>query len=163
MDLGTLITGLIMLGVCVLPFVLMHFNRKKIKKQMLFSINKMVAHEKGKLTDFEFTTNTIIGLDENQNKVFLYRKHKDRETRELVRLTDFDRCEIEKTYSRSEQTTENYSDIERVDLKFIPKSNGKEFFLMELYNAKESFSLKDELVFAKTWVDKINKRLHFIA
>ena len=100
MDLGTLITGLVMLGLCALPFVLMHFNRKKIKDQMLFSISKMISHENGKLTDFEFTTHAIIGLDENQSKVFMYRKHKDRETRELVKLTDFQRCQIEKTYAK---------------------------------------------------------------
>jgi hypothetical protein len=156
MDLGTLITGLVMLGLCALPFVLMHFNRKKIKEQMLFSISKMVSHEHGKLTDFEFTSIAIIGLDENQSKVFMYRKHKDRETRELVKLSDFQRCEIEKTFAGVKKATGETSDLERVDLKFIPKTSGINAINLGFYNSKESLSLKDELEFAKNWETKIN-------
>jgi hypothetical protein len=163
MDTGTMVVGLFMLALCVLPFALIHFNRKKIRGQMLFSISKMVAHEEGKLTDFEFTTSAIIGLDGNQNKVFLYRKHKDRETRELIKLSDFQRCELEKIFSLGQKASQDASEIERVNLKFIPKTKGIEAFLMEFYNASESFNLKDELEFAKNWEIKINKQLQFRA
>ncbi len=163
MDLGTLITGLFMLGLCALPFVLMHFNRKKIKKQMLFSISKMVSNEKGKLSDFEFTPNSIIGIDENQSKVFLYKKHKDRETREFVKLEDYEKCELEKTFSHGKREGQDNSEIERVNLKFTPKTKGGETLLMEFYNSNESFNLKDELEFAKNWETKINNQLYRIA
>ncbi|MGJ8660512.1 MAG: hypothetical protein ACSHXL_00605 [Bacteroidota bacterium] len=129
---------------------------------MLFSISKMVENEQGKLTDFEFTQNAIIGMDENQSKVFLYRKHKDRETREFIKLKDFQKCEIEKTIYKGEQSTDGSAEIERVNLKFTPKAKGVETLLMEFYNAKESFNLKDELEFAKNWEIKINNQLEIL-
>jgi hypothetical protein len=161
METGTLITGLVMLALCALPFVLIYFNRKKTKEQMLFSISKMVSHEAGKLTDYEYTTNAIIGMDSEQNKVFLYKKHKDRETRELLNLVDFQKCEIEKLFSH--EKNQNDTEIEKVNLKFYPKAKEGKPISVEFYNANESFNLKDELEFAKNWEKKINKQMELIA
>jgi hypothetical protein len=96
MDLGTCLVGIVMLSACIIPFVLMAQNRKKREAQMLFSLKKIAEGEMSEVTKYEICCNSIIGLDENNFKLFYYHKGTHKEKRMIVDLTKVISCKAER-------------------------------------------------------------------
>jgi ABC-type glycerol-3-phosphate transport system permease component len=86
MDWGTAIVGLIMILICIVPFVIMYYNRVKKENKMLQSLNEIAQQHNCKIGQHEFCGDYVMGIDENRNFVFFFKQKKEEAISQFVDL-----------------------------------------------------------------------------
>ena len=153
MDLGTVITALIMLAVCVLPFVLM--NRKKQKR---------IKHLKQTFTDFAKETNNtvgeldvcggiVIGLDQKSNSLFFVKEHAETTVKICIELEHVIGVSLEKPQFNGSTS------FEKIVLNFSIKNNPSKLIQLFLFDEKDKMQLDGELQLAEKWQKKLQEVL----
>ncbi|CAM1333524.1 hypothetical protein [Tenacibaculum aestuariivivum] len=115
MNLGSTIVGVIIIIICIVPFILMNRSRKKRENKMLISLKKIAEEHKGKINQHEFCGDFVIGIDENKNFVFFFKQKKEKAISQFVDLSEIEICKALK----STRTFKNLNIIERVELSYL--------------------------------------------
>ena len=156
MDIGTLLVGLISVGVFALPFILTIRARRKKKKGLVRSLNALAAEQQTTLGEKEFCGNYVIGMDRDGNFV-LFQKllNKEPQPPQMVDLRGIKACKA------LNQASNGKGDrvIERLGLQFTQKDKEQPEVFMEFYNHEQSYQLSGELQSMETWSQRINERL----
>ena len=155
MEPGVIIIGVISLVACILPFVLMNSNRKKIEQQHLQSLAGVAALYQCNVTEYEFCAGAVIGLDAQNGYVFFYRRIHDKELAQGVRLSGIQTCKMVK----SGRNLAEYPTIDTIELRFISAVKTDPDVVLELFNIRDSLQLAGELSWAERWEKKINALL----
>jgi hypothetical protein len=159
MDSGIVIVGTILLALCIVPFVILHYNSKKKEKQMLQSLTEIAQQHNCKMTQHEFCGEFVIGLDENKNFAFFFRQKKEEAISRFVDLSEIQTCQVVKKNRNSKNNNGGFAFTERIELNFIPTHKSKEEIRFEMYDAEANMQLNGELQLADKWSKQINDRL----
>lgn len=161
MNSGTLIVGAIILAACILPFVLMIRSRKKKEKQLLRSLTGIANNLNFKITMHELFEEFAIGLDENANQLFFFRKIKENEIAQQINLTEVKYCKVIKTGHSIENSGGNNT-IDKLELKFsfLDKKNHDVFLVF--YDSEENTQLSEEILTIEKWDRILNDRLKLL-
>src|SRR5215204_4861510 len=116
--MGSIITGLIILMICLLPFVLMNRRHRKKEREFLKELHSKSDNKKAKISQYDSWSNAAIGIDVNSDVVFFTRKTADSNINQQVILRDVAQCKIERINS---QESMRYKAIEKLELFFISK------------------------------------------
>jgi len=159
MDLGTIIIGAIILAICILPFVIMHYNKTKKRNKTLQSLDQMAKQHNGTISAYEFCSDFVIGIDETNGYVFFLKQKNEGTVTQVVDLIEIQACRADKG-SRSIKSKEDYQVLtKRVELCFIPLEKGKPETRFELYDDEVSIMLSGELQLVDAWSKRINDLL----
>lgn len=156
MDIGIIITGAILIAICILPFVLMERNSRKQEKLLFQSLSNIADKQNCKITVHECCEEYIIGLDEPKNFLFFFKRVKDKEISEQINLAEIQNCKIINT-SRSNG---NEKVIDKLELSLISNTKKTPDILLELYNSDDRMQLGEDFLLIERWVKKINERLN---
>ena len=159
MDSGTIIIGAISIAICILPFVVLRSNRKKIEKKRLQSLEDIAAQHNCTITQHEFCGEFVIGLDEANNFVFFFRKTKDNEIARYINLAGIQKCKVINTSRNYSNQGGEYKAVDRLELSFVPVAKNEPDLLLEIYNAEESMQLVGELQLVEKWAKRINDQV----
>lgn len=159
MNLGTAITGAILIAIFMLPFILMLNGRKKKEKQLVKSILAIANNHHCKISQQDISEEFAIGLDESTNHLFFIKKTTDKEIAQHVNLTEIKSCKVIKTGNTTGNKDDQYRSIDRLDLQFsfFDKKNPEIFFTF--YNSEENFGLNGEIQMIEKWANIVNERL----
>jgi len=100
-----------------------------------------------------------IGLDDDANFVFFFRKIKDQEIGKHINLSEFQSCKlinVSRTIDSKEQSSKV---VDKVELVFITGAKNSSNAAFEFYNSEDSAQLNGELQFAEKWQIIINEQL----
>ncbi|PKB45052.1 hypothetical protein AX016_3288 [Cellulophaga sp. RHA19] len=160
MDLGTDIIAIIIVIVCILPFILIAKGRKKKEKKMLAALQEVANRDNCTINDYEISANFIIGIDHKQNRVFYYKNEEGVINEGIVNLEGIKTCKIG-TKSKTINTNKDRKEyiIQGLYLKFIPRFNNNPEALFHVYDSDLKMQLTGELQLAKKWETLINKKL----
>ena len=159
MDLKTLILGAVLIALCILPIVLIKRSGKKARTNLQQSLNKLAKQNNSEISYFESFGDFIIGIDEIKKFVFFYKKANESTIEEVINLSDFKSCQVEKKKRALKSNNVNFLEIERLVLIFIPNSNDKNMIELEFYNINSGKQLTNELNSLEKWSEKLNKIL----
>ncbi len=70
MDSGTIITAIIFILVCSIPFIIMSRNAKKKERKFLKALFKIAGNNNCKVSNYDFSGHAAIGIDETSDMVF---------------------------------------------------------------------------------------------
>lgn len=159
MNSGTLIVGAIILALCILPFVLMIRSRKKKEKQLLLSLTGVANNQNFKISLHELFVEFAIGLDEEANQLFFFRKTTENETAQHINLAEVKSCKVINTDHSISNNDENNKTIDKLELQFsfLDKKNPDE--LLVFYNSDENTQLSGEIITIEKWAKILNDRL----
>ncbi|WBU88454.1 hypothetical protein [Cellulophaga omnivescoria] len=162
MDLGTDITAIIIISVCLLPFIFIARSRKKREKKMLASLEEIAKENNCTVNDYDINADFIIGIDHKQNQVFYYKSEEGVINQGAVNLTGIKKCKIAThTQTINAKNRKEYV-VKGLDLKFIPRYNQDPEVSFTVYDSDLKMQLTGELQLAKKWETLINKKLqHF--
>lgn len=151
MDTGTIITTLIMLTACILPFVMMNMKRKKKEKWLLQSLEQLASINNAVITRHDIWGHSAIGIDERTYQAFFIKKTAAEVTTQTVKLADVTHCSIVKTGKNTD--AKNLQPIfDTIALSFKSADLQQPSTLFELYNVQhDGFAMKDELRLADKW------------
>lgn len=153
MDLQTILVGSISIFLCFLPFIIMNINKKRRENKILHSMNKLAQEQGCTITQHEFCSELVIGIDENKKFVFFCKKSNDKETAQFVNLSSIQQCSIIHTKDSETKVTE------KIELCFTPIGSNKANQLFEIYNGNESLQLMGEIQLVNKWEKLINDKL----
>jgi len=159
MDWGTAIVGLISILICIVPFVIMYYNRVKKENKMLQSLNEIAQQHNCKIGQYEFCGDYVMGIDENRNFVFFFKQKKEVAISQFVDLSEIQTCRMVKKTRNVKNDIGSLGFIERVELSFTPTNKNKGETKFELYDEEINMQLSGELQFVDKWTKQINDRL----
>ena len=159
MDLGIIPIMVIILTICILPFIFMSRSRKKREKKFLQSLSKIAEKHNCNITQHEFCGDFVIGLDENANAVFFFKQVNNKETAKYINLTKIQSCTMINTSKTIKAKNSSYKEIDKLEFKFLPTTKYKPNILLEFYNYDESLPLSCQLELMEKWLKIINDKL----
>lgn len=151
-------TGIILLLLCVLPFIIIRKNRQKRDKKFKDTIYSFAEESNCKIDVYDGWRNTIIGLDNHNRKLFFLRKMGDKHVRIVVDLLNIQGCSVLNT--RWNTKGEGNGMTQKLELAFSTRDKNKPVIPLEFFNADyDSLTMMDELLFAEKWSGLINAML----
>lgn len=155
MELGTTIIAILIIFICIIPFVLMSLKNRKIEKELTNQLILFVDKNKGTLTKKEVLTNLAIGLDEKKEALFLVKKTIKDMVYQSVNLAEIKNSSVIKNRKSDSRSTI----IETIELAFFNFDSNKPEVYLGLYAISENnLNVVHEFELANKWSALINNR-----
>lgn len=158
MDIITILIGIMVVLICVLPLVVMHKNKKKREAAFKEEISRLAAKSNSKVDEHDRWNKTIIGIDSLNRKLFFIRKIEDRDIQYAIDLSGIQTARI--INSHRSVINGNYSVIQKLQLGLVPRDKDKSETLLEFYNADYySLTIMEELQLVEKWSNIVNANI----
>lgn len=144
MEMGTIITGAVVILLCILPFVLLGSGRRKRQKQLLHTLQAQAAQQGGKISRHDCLREAAIGIDDEARTLYFVKN----DITQHIRLQDIKSCRA----INNTRTVDNNRIVEQLALSLIPTGSGRSEIQLELYNAETDIQLNGELQLLEKWV-----------
>jgi len=164
MQAGSTIVGLIIIALCIVPFVLIALNKRRKENHLIESLNKLAAEAGLKISQYELWNENIIGLDESEAVVLALITTKSTTETHTIHLNQMSKCR-QANISRTANTANSSTVIiDQLALVFTPKQKHQEEVSIQFYNTEyNSTVLTGELQVIEKWHRLLNERLEAIA
>lgn len=159
MDLGSTLVGLIIIALCVIPFILLSRGSKRKNKQMLLELESIAKEQSCIINKHEFCGDFVIAIDEAKKHLFFYKENNQHQSKLFVDLAHIKSCRINKVDKRIQNMDGAYTIIDKLSLCFKPRANNQKEIQLELYNSDVNLQLSGELQLIEAWQQLINSRL----
>ncbi|HSK12303.1 MAG TPA: hypothetical protein VK907_03760 [Phnomibacter sp.] len=159
MELGSTITGAILLVLCIAPFVIIYYKSKQKEKNSLQALKTYARQHDGTIGHHEFCGNFLLGMDHTGKFVYFSRQDNGERIFQHIGLSAISTCQAVKKKRSVDGRKDGMEIIERVELCFIPlkKENSTQRF--ELYTEAMNRQADGEWQLVDRWVHLINERL----
>ncbi|HOG05593.1 MAG: hypothetical protein ACOX7E_05815 [Paludibacter sp.] len=155
-DWKTAIIGLIVILVCISPIIIMVQYRAIKTKKMLQSLHKIAQQQNCKISQHEFCSDFVLGIDEVKKFVFFHKHRKENSISQYVNLANIQTCKVVKQSRTVKMGSDSMSMISRLELSFIPTSKNQEEQNFLLFDEEINKQLSGELQFSEKWSQIIN-------
>ncbi|WP_194852303.1 hypothetical protein [Nonlabens antarcticus] len=150
MDTGMIAITVTLIAIVSTPFILMLTGSSKRKSQLIKGLETLASQKNGTLSKKEIFLNFALGLDENAQQIYFFRKTDASEVAKTVDLHTVKSCSISKQSTMVKMEKGMNESIEKVSLLFEFKNNeSPERFV--LFNEEESLQLNGEIGIAQEW------------
>ena len=163
MEIGSALIGLVIVGLCALPFLLFSRSRKNKEKQFLRSLDLLAEQKNCHLDAHELSRDFAIGIDQVAKTAFFYKNLEGQETKQFVRLNEVDRCELKIVSRNLSPDRGGRKVIDRIALVFIPVEGGDPVNSWIMYSSEENIQLAGELQLAERWKNIFREALEKVA
>ena len=162
MDSGIIITTIVFIAVITLPFVLTELSKKRKKNSLLRKITEMATSNGSSISEHEFCSDFVLGIDSQSNHVYYFKKNDNREVAQHINLTGYKSCKAV-TYGHSISENKNqYHVTDKLELNFYPYDKDKAEISIDFYNSEfDRLTLTGELQFVEKWEKILNEKIHF--
>ncbi|MBK9489384.1 MAG: hypothetical protein IPO07_11795 [Haliscomenobacter sp.] len=161
MDLGVTLTGVIIVLLCIIPFVVMSQNSKRKKQQKLQNLFDFAAKNEGNITQHDLWHKSSIGLDETNNTIFFIRTLQDKEITQVVKLGDMQKCQLINTGRTLNEQESPIKVIDKLELAFTPRDKQQASIVLEFFKVdSDSLTLTGELQLAEKWTNLANVHIN---
>lgn len=154
-----IITGLISVLICIIPFMIVHYSRINFKNKLLKSLNDFADEHGCNISQYEFCRDFVLGMDEANNVVFFLMQKKDGAVFQSVNLSEIKICVLDRKIRKLKNYLGNLNFTEHLELNFIPSSKDKEEKIFVLFDSTSHMFLRGELKIGEKWSKMINERL----
>lgn len=160
MDLGTIITGTIIILGCAIPLIIMNKKDRKGEQAGLQVLLEQAKTNNCNITKHTILNNIAIGIDEVNNVLFMSRKANNYEASHKINLNEFAHCRIINTGRSVNSKESSYKVIDKLELAFANKDRKKPDTVLEFYNTDyDNLTLKGELELVEQWHQITNSKL----
>lgn len=159
MDSVSIFTGVFVIGIFLLIFIIPSVNTKRKEKKMLHTLTKMAEQQHCIITKTEIIGDSVLALDEKNAVIFFLRQLKDQQTTEYIQLNDILVCNVLNQAKSFKNKGADYKQIERLGLQFVCIDKSKQNIIWEFYNIEDSMHMNIELKRLEEWKSIVNARL----
>ncbi|WP_294822982.1 hypothetical protein [uncultured Flavobacterium sp.] len=149
MDLQTTIIGMVLIALCIVPFVLIN-KKKKAKQEALVKQLAAQAITSGcSITRHDLWHNTVIGIDDSAKCLFFFRKTKYGEVQKQAHLAGISNAYIDGTGNA----------IDKLELVLVHNNSNEPDTVLEFYNSNTFMQINTELALVKKWQGIVEENL----
>lgn len=157
MDLGTAIVAIIIILICIAPFIYINSKNRKREKLLLQSITDAAGHHESKITRYDLWGNSVIGIDEKNFSVYYKRVKEEQEQMEHIQLSQIQKSCVTSTSRVVTEKDGSYKIPEKLDLTLTYHDRSRGELSLEFYNANhDSLILSGELQLVEKWNGILN-------
>lgn len=163
MSLGLIIGVAAVLVLAAIIIVSTSKSRKEKKIKFLSPLNELASRERSHISRHDIWSESVIGIDESRNKVFVIQRTAGSETEKVINLAEIFRCRVAEVSRVSGPKEGNFKVFDRIDLVFMNKEKSKPDVVVEFYNSNtDRLTLVGELQLAEKWCVLVNRQLDAI-
>ncbi|MGE0021812.1 MAG: hypothetical protein AB7S72_19235 [Draconibacterium sp.] len=159
MDLTSLIMGLVLLALFVLPFVLVSRSNSKKKNHLLSRLKELALQNNSSIAKYDSCNNLMIGSDEKTTTIFFISETDENEIVKTVQLGAMQKCMVVNTLKSQNGNTKGGSGQGKLALSLLPVKKDSREILLEFYNENDRVQLSDELILINKWNEIISQKL----
>jgi len=158
MDIVTILIGLVVSVICVVPFIIIRKNKRKRETESKELISRLAAKSNSKVDAYDRWNKAIVGIDSLNRKLFFIKKIKDMEIQHAIDLSGIQMARV--INSQRSAINGNYTVIQKLQLGLLSKDKDKSETLLEFYNADyDSLTIMEELRLVEKWSKIVNSHI----
>ena len=119
----------------MIPIVLMSRNKKKKEAQFLQTLFGLAERNNCKISTSERWNNSVIGIDEVSNFIFIINKINEVETSQQINLADIQKCRVIESSRTVGEKGASMKAVDQIELAFINRDKNKVDSIVAFYNA----------------------------
>lgn len=155
--LATISATTLLFAVPIITFNLL--GKRKKTKQLAKSFLMMANKSNHKVSQYEFWTNSAIGLDENSRKLLFLRRLENNENFQQIDLTEMKDCRVVIDRYPCQNSKKEKVNV-KVGLAFSSHEKNKPDLILETYNSTcDKHMLTKELDVTEKWSDIVNRQI----
>lgn len=162
MEIGSIAIGVILLGLCIAPFVVLFYHNKKRKIRLLAVLKDVAVSHSCEIDEHEFCGDFVLGIDKGQSQVFFCKQIKDRYEPQSVDLNQTQVCRPDKKSRTVRENHQRKEVVEKLELVFVPKDNRDSEIRFRFYDEDFNSQLSGELQLMESWHRKITDQMQSI-
>lgn len=160
MDSGTTIIAIILLLVCIIPFIMMYIKSSRKEKHLSQALSKAASSQHMKINEQDIWHETAIGIDHAENVLFFIQEKNAISLTNIFPLHEVDHFKkvIE---GGNHQTVQAAPDIaEKLGFTCSFKDKTKEHISIEFFNSKKNgMTISNEYLLLEKWHQIIQQKL----
>ena len=164
MELRTTIVTLVILIICIAPFIWMSKVNKNKGKRLLQLLSGLAGKNNTSIAQHDIWHHTAIGTDEATRMIFFAKKGKDADMLQQIDIGDIQRCRVINTSRTVRHNNGNVNVIDKLELGFQYHDKNKPETVLEFYDAyADHATLSVELHLAEKWCKLVNEKIGTMA
>ena len=148
MDATSLTIGIILLIICVLPFVIFSIINSKKRKKRIQNLIQKAKENNALIHEKDDWNQSIIGLDKTNKMLFFSKKSEEIDKFISINISELLKCRIERTENKLKA-------LEKLELELTFAS--KPTVVLEFFNKDETRILLNEIEIIQKWQTLLNK------
>ena len=148
MDQSSLIIGIVLLIVCVLPFILFSLNNTKKRKNRIQNLIQKAKENNATIQEKDDWNQSIIGIDKTNKLLFFSKKSEEFDKFISINISELQKCQIERTEN-------NQKVLEKLELELSFAT--KPTIVLEFFNKDETRLLVNEIELIQKWQKLLSK------
>jgi len=153
MDLATSIIALVLVGICVSPFMIMGLKKVKNKKQQFQNLSRLANENNLTIGQYDVFGNLSIGIDSKNNQLLFFRNDKNHnKIEQCVDISNIKNCSINKTGTKDV--------IKQIELCLHTIIKNQQEINLLFFDNQTEFQLNGQLQLAEKWKNIIQKQLN---
>jgi hypothetical protein len=148
MDSTSLTIGIILLIICVLPFILFSVNNRKKRNKRIQNLVKKAKESNATIQEKDDWNQSIIGIDKTNKMLFFSKKSEEFDKFITINISDL-------LKSRIERTENKHNVLEKLELELTFAS--KPTVVLEFFNKDETRIILNEIEIIQKWETLLNK------
>ena len=148
MDATSLTIGIILLIICVLPFILFSVNNNKKRKKRIENLVKKAKENNATIQEKDDWNQSVIGLDKKNKILFFSKKSEEFDKFIFINISELLLCRIERTENK-------HKVLEKLELELTFSS--KPTVVLEFFNKNETRLILNEIEIIQKWQTLLNK------
>ncbi|UXP31141.1 hypothetical protein N6H18_12360 [Reichenbachiella agarivorans] len=155
----TTITGLVVIALCVMIFVIIHKSRVNKERELVNGLKAIALSCNSDIQEVECGLEFAIGMSDVKDYVFFYKKRQDYTNEQYVPLSAVGKCYVQSVRRPHPAKGSTEVIIDKLDLilEFKDKKLGQRRF--EFYNSDERLQMNGEMQLIQNWESIINNCL----
>lgn len=148
MDSTSLTIGIILVIICVLPFILFSVSNSKKRKKRIQNLVKIATENNATIQEKDDWNQSIIGIDKTNKMLFFSKKSEEFDKFISINISELLKCRIERTEN-------NHKVLEKLELELTFAS--KPTIVLEFFNKNETRLILNEIEIIQKWQLLLNK------
>lgn len=152
MDIITIVSVMIFIGIVSFPFVLAYRNKRKKEQRLIKELIALANRQFSQVALKEINGNIALGLDGEKSKLFYVQLNGDDVRAKAVHLQEFITTRVKSRYHNDDAD----NTIESISLVLEPANAHNKSVVLEIFDFSNTTFLDDELHFARKWSERLN-------
>lgn len=157
MNLEIMLVGMVILAICIFPFVLMGMSKKKKAKALINALNGFATKHQCNISEHEAGGDYIFGLDVQKKVIFFYKNAHHKISIEKIELAQVKHCSAVTSGSEVKTSDGSKKLTDKIELVFTMTANDMPEIRWTLFDMQYEMVLFEEYQFAERWAARVNK------
>lgn len=161
MDLSTIITGIVMLMLFIVPIILNNLFKKRKYHTIVSKMKSLATKNNSVLSSYDIQPGFAIGISKAKDYIFFvdHAENKDNGQDLCIPLKKIEQCILHREERTVKVNKCSETIIDKISLIFKTNNSNKDSYDCTLYNTDESLQLENEIVISKKWVSIVNNAI----